>query len=57
VGELTRKLYTYLTSLQAGREEDIFGWVERVDLDPGYDQAVLPLSELSNVALAQMAHA
>ncbi len=35
VGELTNKLYTYLTRLQRGYEEDVFGWVERIDhLDP-----------------------
>ena len=31
VGELTRKLYDYLTRLQRGYEEDVFGWVERID--------------------------
>ncbi|MBI4863005.1 MAG: branched-chain amino acid aminotransferase [Candidatus Riflebacteria bacterium] len=30
-GELAKKLYDYLTRLQHGEVEDIFGWVERID--------------------------
>lgn len=30
-GELAQRLYTYLTRLQHGEEEDVFGWVERID--------------------------
>ncbi|HEY3353930.1 MAG TPA: branched-chain amino acid aminotransferase [Polyangia bacterium] len=30
-GELAQKLYTFLTRLQRGLEEDTFGWVERID--------------------------
>jgi len=31
IGELSQKLYTYLTRLQRGYEDDPFGWVERID--------------------------
>jgi len=31
VGELSQKLYTYLTRYQWGEEEDIFDWRERID--------------------------
>lgn len=30
-GELAKRLYSYLTRLQRGEEEDLFGWVERID--------------------------
>jgi branched-chain amino acid aminotransferase len=30
-GELAQRLYTFLTRLQRGEEDDIFGWVERID--------------------------
>lgn len=30
-GPVAQRLYTYLTRLQHGEEEDIFGWVERID--------------------------
>jgi branched-chain amino acid aminotransferase len=30
-GPLARQLYHYLTRLQHGEEEDVFGWVERID--------------------------
>jgi branched-chain amino acid aminotransferase len=30
-GELSRRLYDYLTKLQRGEEPDPFGWVERID--------------------------
>ncbi len=30
-GELAQRLYDYLTRLQRGEEEDVFGWVERID--------------------------
>ena len=30
-GELSRRLYDYITRLQRGEEEDVFGWVERID--------------------------
>lgn len=30
-GELAQRLYTYLTRLQHGEEEDVFGWIERID--------------------------
>jgi branched-chain amino acid aminotransferase len=30
-GPLAQKLYTYLTRVQRGEEEDLFGWVERID--------------------------
>lgn len=40
VGELTQRLYDYLTRLQRGYEEDVFGWVERID--------GLSLEELTN---------
>jgi branched-chain amino acid aminotransferase len=30
-GPLARRLYTFLTRLQRGEEEDTFGWVERID--------------------------
>jgi branched-chain amino acid aminotransferase len=30
-GPLAKKLYTFLTRLQRGEEEDTFGWVERID--------------------------
>lgn len=30
-GPLARRLYDYLTRLQHGEEEDVFGWVERID--------------------------
>jgi branched-chain amino acid aminotransferase len=31
VGEVSARLHDYLTRLQRGYEEDIFGWVERID--------------------------
>lgn len=31
-GELSQKLYDYILDLQYGRQEDPFGWVERIDL-------------------------
>jgi branched-chain amino acid aminotransferase len=31
IGELSKRLYDYLTRLQRGYEEDTFGWVERID--------------------------
>lgn len=31
-GALSQKLYDYILGLQYGREEDPFGWVERIDL-------------------------
>ena len=31
-GELSQRLYDYILGLQYGREEDPFGWVERIDL-------------------------
>lgn len=31
VGEMSKKLYKYLNALQRGEEEDVFGWVERID--------------------------
>mgnify|MGYP006282861585 CR=1 FL=1 len=31
VGELTQKLYNYLTGIQYGREEDKFGWIEKIE--------------------------
>ncbi len=30
-GELSERLYTYLTRMQRGEEENTFGWVERID--------------------------
>lgn len=30
-GELSRRLYDYLTQLQRGEQEDPFGWIERID--------------------------
>ncbi|OGQ86861.1 MAG: branched chain amino acid aminotransferase [Deltaproteobacteria bacterium RIFOXYA12_FULL_58_15] len=30
-GEISKRLYDYLTRIQFGQEEDIFGWVERID--------------------------
>ncbi len=30
-GELSKRLYDFLTRLQHGEEEDTFGWVERID--------------------------
>ena len=30
-GELSQRLYDYLTKLQLGEVEDPFGWVERID--------------------------
>ncbi|MFH0902050.1 MAG: aminotransferase class IV, partial [Pseudomonadota bacterium] len=30
-GDLSLRLYTYLTRLQHGEEDDPFGWVERID--------------------------
>ncbi len=30
-GELSQRLFEYITRLQRGEEEDIFGWVERID--------------------------
>ncbi|MBI5511603.1 MAG: branched-chain amino acid aminotransferase [Deltaproteobacteria bacterium] len=38
VGELSQRLYTYLTRYQWGEEEDVFGWRERID---GLDLEVL----------------
>lgn len=31
IGELTQKLYDYLTAIQWGREEDVFGWTTLVE--------------------------
>lgn len=31
-GTLSQKLYDYILDLQYGREEDAFGWIERIDL-------------------------
>ena len=31
IGELTQKLYDYLTGIQWGREEDVFGWTTLVE--------------------------
>jgi branched-chain amino acid aminotransferase len=31
VGPIAQRLYDYLTRLQRGYEEDVFGWVERID--------------------------
>jgi branched-chain amino acid aminotransferase len=30
-GELAKRLYGYLTRMQRGEEEDVFGWIERID--------------------------
>lgn len=30
-GPLAKRLYDYITALQHGEEEDVFGWVERID--------------------------
>ena len=41
-GPIAKRLYEFLTRLQHGEEEDIFGWVERIDR--------LTLEELANPA-------
>ncbi|HCF61812.1 MAG TPA: branched chain amino acid aminotransferase [Myxococcales bacterium] len=43
-GPLARRLFDYMTRLQHGEEEDVFGWIERIDqLDP--EQLAITLSE------------